>query len=63
MKPISVEEQAQHIVDFLIDRMYALVEMGDTESAKSIYFEIQDWIAEEENKDKDFAEVLTIEIY
>lgn len=63
MKPVSVEAQAKQILDYLIDRMYALIEMGDTEGAKSIYCEIQDWIADEENKDKDFAEVLSIEIY
>lgn len=62
MKPISVEEQAQHIVDYLVDRMYSLVDMGDTESAKSIYCEIQDWIAKDENTGKDYSEVLSIEL-
>ena len=63
MKAVSVEEQAQHIVDFLVDRMYYLVEMGGTESVKSIYCEIQEWIAEQENAYRNYSEVLSIEIH
>lgn len=62
MKPVSVEAQAKQIVDYLIDKMYLLVEQQDTDSAKAIYSEIKDWIATEGAEEIDYAEVLSVEI-
>ncbi|NBV28131.1 hypothetical protein EBS02_03800 [bacterium] len=62
MKPVSVEAQAKHIVDYLIDRMYILVEGDDTDSAQAIYKEIKDWIAIDGKTKNDYAEVLSVEI-
>ena len=62
MKPVSVEAQAKQILDYLIDRMYLLVEQEDTDSAQAIYREIKDWIATESSKEIDYTEVLSIQI-
>jgi hypothetical protein len=62
MKPVSIEQQAQHIVDSLVDRMYILLEKEDIKSAQAIYREIKDWIATYGNVENDYAEVLSVEI-
>jgi len=55
----SLQNQAQLIVDTLIDRMYELVELGRVDCAASLHKEIQEWIDEEQQQD---IEVLSIEI-
>ena len=59
VKPPSIQNQAQHIVDTLIDRMYFLVEQGRTDCAVAIHKEIEEWTSLESNQDID---VLSIEI-
>ena len=60
VKPPSIQNQAQHIVDGMIDRMYFLVEDGRTECAVALHKEIEEWISTDKNgKDID---VLSIEI-
>lgn len=61
MKPVSVEAQAKNIVDYLIDRMYLLVEQEDTETAQAIYREIKDWITTKGNVENNYAELLSVE--
>jgi len=57
VKPPSIQNQAQHIVDEMIDRMYFLVEDGRTDCAASLYKEIQEWLIASKHK----VEVLSIE--
>ena len=59
MEAASLQNQAQLIVDTLIDRMYELVELGKVECAAALHKEIQEWIEEEQQQD---IEVLSIEI-
>ena len=57
MEAASLQNQAQLIVDTLIDRMYELVELGKVECASALHKEIQEWIDEEQQQD---IEVLSI---
>ena len=59
VKPPSIQNQAQHIVDAMIDRMYFLVEQGRTDYAVALHKEIEEWTSLESNQDID---VLSIEI-
>lgn len=59
VKPPSIQNQAQHIVDGLIDRMYLLVEQGRTDCAVALHKEIEEWTSSENNQDID---VLSIKI-
>ena len=60
VKHPSIQNQAHHIVDGMIDRMYFLVEDGRTECAVALHKEIEEWISTDKNgKDID---VLSIEI-
>ena len=57
VKPPSIQNQAQHIVDGMIDRMYFLVEQGRTDCATSLHKEIEEWLIAGKHK----IEVLSIE--
>jgi hypothetical protein len=59
VKPPSIQNQAQYIVDGMIDRMYFLVEQGRTDCAVALHKEIEEWTSLESNQDID---VLSIEI-
>jgi len=59
MEAAPLQNQAQLIVDTLIDRMYALIELGRVDCATALHKEIQEWIDEEQQQD---IEVLSIEI-
>lgn len=59
MKHTSIQNQAQHIVDGMIDRMYFLVEQGRTNCAVALHKEIEEWTSLEYNQDID---VLSFEI-
>jgi hypothetical protein len=59
VKPSSIQNQAQHIVDTLMDRMYFLVEQGRTDCAVALHKEIKEWTSLESNQD---IEVFSIEI-
>jgi len=59
MEAASVQNQAQLIVDNLVDRMYELVELGRVECATALHKEIQEWIDLEQQED---IEVLSIEV-
>jgi hypothetical protein len=57
VKPPSIQNQAQHIVDGMIDRMYFLVEQGRTDCAASLHKEIEEWLISSKHK----IEVLSIQ--
>jgi hypothetical protein len=57
VKTPSIQNQAQHIVDGMIDRMYFLVEQGRTDCAASLHKEIEEWLILSKHK----IEVLSIE--
>ena len=59
MEAASVQNQAQLIVDTLVDRMYELVEIGRVDCAAALHKEIQEWICLEY---QDNIEVLSIEV-
>ena len=59
MEAAALQNQAQLIVDTLIDRMYELVELGRVDYAAALHKEIQEWIVLDQQKD---IEVLSIEI-
>jgi len=50
VKPPSIQNQAHHIVDGMIDRMYFLVEDGRTECAVALHKEIEEWISTDKNE-------------
>jgi hypothetical protein len=57
VKPPSIQNQAQHIVDGMIDRMYFLVEQGRTDCVASLHKEIEEWVIASKHK----IDVLSIE--
>jgi len=59
MEAAPLQNQAQLIVDTLIDRMYALIELGRVDCATALHKEIQEWIDEEQQQD---IEVLSSEV-
>jgi len=59
MEAVPLQNQAQLIVDTLIDRMHELVELGRVDCASALHKEIQEWIDEEQQQD---IEVLSIEV-
>ena len=60
MEAVSMQNQAQLIVDTLIDRMYELVELGRVDCATALHKEIEEWIYSEEEHQS--IDALSIEI-